>query len=100
MQVYIDVAQLLIVEFEAEGFTSNIDLVNRRITSLFNSKAVLDTAVGIINMNQNKLSLYQSNILDTVHVLIPTLLTKMSLSLTDDSDYQLLSEQIVQKLRG
>jgi hypothetical protein len=100
MMMYIEVAKLLIAEFEAEGFMSNIDLINRRISSLFNSNAVLETAIGIAKMNIQKLSLYGDNIDNILNVLMPTLLTKMSLAQTNDEDYIILSEQIIQKLKG
>ena len=100
MMMYIEVAKLLITEFESEGFSANIDLINRRISSLFNSNAVLETAIGIAKMNIQKLSLYGDNIDNILNVLMPTLLTKMSLAQTNDEDYIILSEQIVQKLKG
>jgi hypothetical protein len=99
MSLYIEVAKLLASEFEAEGFHANVDLINRRINSLFSSNAVLETSIGIVKLNSQKLSLYGDNIDNILNVLMPTLLTKISLSQTDDADYLRLSEQIIQKLK-
>lgn len=100
IDIYIDVAQLLIKEFTDEGFMGNVDLVNRRIASLIQSKAILNTAIGVVMMHEQKLSLYAENIDNIINILIPTLLTKMTLKdYANDVEFQQISEQIVSRLK-
>jgi hypothetical protein len=100
MVIYIEVAQLLITEFTNEGFDVHVDYVNRRIISLFQSKAMLDNTIAMIELNIQKCRIYMDNIDSVVNVLIPTLLTKMKLKdYLNDTSYQELSSQIVEKLK-
>jgi len=101
MLLYIELSQILIAEFEQEGFSNNADLVNRRIISLVQSKAMLDNTIAMMDMNKQKCDLFIDNIDNVVNIMVPMLLNKMSLTsdANSSSDYSDLSEEIVNKLR-
>jgi hypothetical protein len=98
MMMYIEVSKLLIAEFEAAGFMANIDLINRRIISLMNSNTVLETSLVMLKMQKDKLIILGNNIDEVINVLVPTLLSKLTMENFNDSSFRELSNIIIAKL--
>ena len=100
LHVYIEVLKLLNDEFVLKQQNNNIDLVNRRISSLNQSRIIIDTAYNMIKAQQNKMALLQDTIDNVVNILVPILLNKMTFEDMRDSSFHDLSQDIIRKLQG
>lgn len=100
LHVYIEVLKLLNDEFSVMQQNNNIDLVNRRISSLNQSRIIIDTAYNMIKSQQNKMALLQDTIDNVVNILVPILLNKMTFEDMRDSSFHDLSQDIIRKLQG
>lgn len=96
--IYIDVAKLLLQEFTNEGFILNIDPMNTRLISLYQSNTIIDTSIQILKMNSSQLKNYSDNIDNTVNILLPVLINKINLD-TIDTEFLDLSNTIIDKLK-
>jgi hypothetical protein len=101
MELYIEIIQVLKDEFETEGFVENIDLIHKRTISLIQSKTMLMSTINMVEMYKQKSDLYIDHIDNTVNLLIPTIIVKMSAdNYSDDIEFQQLSDKLLNTLKN
>jgi hypothetical protein len=99
LHVNIEVLKLMLEEFSIKDQTNNIDLVNRRISSLNQSRIIIETASNMIKAQESKMALLQDTIDNVVNILVPILLNKMTFEDMRDSSFHDLSQDIIKKLQ-